>query len=117
MSEAQRNEDPLDKLVRRMPWANWSFLPWLRYTLTWKGWRATMRDNPPPVPGVRGWKLHRCADGEQCRASIGGGCADGWCGHYEVRPDEVGIPRFPRSRVVTPNAALTGDGPADRRPG
>ena len=94
---------PLEAFVRRLPWANWSFWPWLRYTLSWKGWRATMRDNEPYTV-QRGWKLPRRADGQQCRASIGGGCARGWCGYYEVKPDDAGVPRFPRSRIVTPNA-------------
>lgn len=76
----------------------------VRRALTWKGWRAHLVDNPCSVEDVRtkGWKLHRCADGEQCRASIPGGCAAGWCAHFEVRPWE-GLhtdPRFPRSKVV-----------------
>lgn len=92
---------PLERLVRRLPWANWSFWPWLRYTLTWKGWRAVMRENEFHQRG--GWKLHDCPDNHPCRASIGGGCARGWCAHYEVRPDEANVPRFPRSMLKTPN--------------
>lgn len=104
MSEA--NEGRLQRLVRRLPWGRWRFWPWLRYTLSWKGWRATLTKNPDDIDSVRtrGWKLHRCADGHQCRASIGGGCASGWCAHYEVQPDEVGVPRFPRSRLLPPNS-------------
>jgi hypothetical protein len=65
-----------------------------------KGRVATLVENPSTVEDVRrpGWKLHRCADGEQCRAEIGGGCASGWCGHFEVCPDEEGVPRFPVGR-------------------
>lgn len=82
------------------PWANWSFWPWLRYTLAWKGRRATMLDNPAPYIGQPDWKLHRCADGQQCRAQIGGGCASGYCAHFEVKPDEAFVSRFPRKRAA-----------------
>ena len=98
---------PVDQPVRRLPWSGWAFGPWLRYTLRWKGWRATLVDNEP-YRGQRGWKLHRCADGAQCRESIGGGCADGWCAHCGVKPDECGIPRLPRARLLPPNARLNG---------
>ncbi|WP_157657751.1 hypothetical protein [Burkholderia ubonensis] len=92
----------LNQLTRRIPWSNWAFWPWLRYKLTWQGWRATLPRNPDLVPGDRTWKLHRCADGQQCRASIGGGCGAGYCAHYEVKPDETGVPRFPRNKVFPP---------------
>lgn len=64
---------------------------------------ATMTNNPATLADVQtpGWKLHRCPDGEQCRASIGGGCASGWCGHFEVKPDGEGVPRFPAAPSQT----------------
>lgn len=65
---------------------------------------ATLSDNPPPVPGERAWKLHRCADDSQCSASIGGGCARGYCAKYGVTPDEAGVPRYPKH-----DAALSDD--------
>jgi hypothetical protein len=89
---------------RLVPWRNWAFWPWLRYTLTWHGWRAKMTCNQPYAPPEQGWKVHRCPDGQQCRARIGGGCASGWGAHYEVRPDETGTPRFPRGRLLPPKA-------------
>lgn len=90
-----------ERLARQLPWAGWAFWPWLRYLLRWKGWRAQMADNEP-YHQQRGWKLHRCPDGHQCRASIPGGCAGGWCGHFEVKPDETFVPRFPRNRWLPP---------------
>jgi len=107
MNEANQTSRPvvgrIKASVGRLPWAGWDFWPWLRYTLRWKGWKAKMADNAPLIPGQRGWKLHRCADGAQCREAIGGGCAAGWCAHCGVRPDECGTPRFPRSRLLPPN--------------
>ena len=41
------------------------------------------------------WKLHRCADGAQCRSEKSGGCPHGWCDHFRVTPDRDSIPRFP----------------------
>lgn len=101
MKKALIAAGPLEAVVRRRPWANWSFWPWARYTLSWKGRKATMQENEH-YAGQLGWKLHCCADGRQCRASIPGGCARGWCAHYEVTPDEAQVPRFPRSRLLTP---------------
>lgn len=103
MEEEPIAAGPLEALVRRSPWANWRFWPWLRYSLTWKGRRATMPENEH-CAGQPGWRLHRCADGHQCRTSIPGGCARGWCAHYEVRPDEANVSRFPRRMLKTPNA-------------
>lgn len=91
-----------EQIAQRLPWANWSFWPWLRYSLTWKGWRAPMHDNPPLILGERGWQLHRCADGHPCRSSLGGGCARGHCAHLLVAPDDAGVPRFPRKRIFPP---------------
>lgn len=59
------------------------------------GQKATLPENPAPVPGESDWKLHRCADGQQCRDDIPGGCAGGWCSHFKVKPDEEGVSRFP----------------------
>ena len=53
---------------------------------------AQMIDNPPLVPGQRGWKLHRCPDGQQCRGDIGGGCARGWCEHFGIKPEDAAPP-------------------------
>lgn len=99
----------LNRTVGRLPWADWSFWPWLRYKLTWHGWRAKMADNEP-YQQQRGWKLHRCPDGRQCRAEIPGGCAGGWCCQYEVRPDEAFVPRFPRRRILPPITVINGHG-------
>lgn len=102
MNDETAGASPVQRLVRRLPWADWAFWPWLRYRLRWNGWRASMADNEAYCQQP-GWKLHRCPDGHQCRDSIPGGCADGWCAHYEVRPDEAFVPRFPRSRLLPPN--------------
>jgi hypothetical protein len=42
--------------------------------------------------GQPGWKLHRCTDGEQCRAPIPGGCALGYCTHAGVTPESAPAP-------------------------
>lgn len=105
MTESGARVSLIGRTVARLPWARWAFWPWLRYTLRWKGWRARLIDNEP-YAGQSGWKLHRCADGAQCRESIGGGCAAGWCAHCEVRPDECGIPRLPRSRIKPPSVRV-----------
>ncbi len=62
-----------------------------------KGALAEMALNPPydPITRPAGWKLHRCADGEQCCARIPGGCATGYCAKLGVAPDDAGVPRFP----------------------
>lgn len=58
-----------------------------------------------------GWKLHDCPDGHACRASIGGGCASGYCAHYEVAPSEEVTPdgelisRFPGKNPIAANTA------------
>lgn len=90
-----------DRAVARLPWANWAFWPWIRYKLSWHGWRATMVDNEPYCRQRNG-KLHKCPDTHQCRAEIPGGCARGWCAHYEVKPDEAFVSRFPRGRPLPP---------------
>lgn len=96
------NEGRLQRLVGQRPWRAWpSIWAWLRYVLRWKGWHARMQYNEFHQRG--GWKLHDCPDNHPCRASIGGGCARGYCAHYEVQPDDAGVPRFPRSRLVRPN--------------
>ncbi len=41
-----------------------------------------------PYAGQIGWRLHRCPDGNDCRAAIGGGCALGWCEHFGVKAEE-----------------------------
>ncbi len=88
------------RLHRVLPWRDWRFAPWLRYTLTWKGFRADLPRNPDPMSLDRAawaeWRLHRCADGAQCRSNKGGGCATGYCAYHGVTPDETGVPRFPR---------------------
>lgn len=63
---------------------------------------AIMRDNDRSIEAVKtpGWKLHRCPDDAQCRATIGGGCAGGWCAHFEVKPDEEGVSRFSETTIV-----------------
>lgn len=77
------------------PWP--SAISWLRYHLSWKGWRVTLPVGPD-FKQQPGWKLHRCADNHECRAEIGGGCARGWCAHFLVKPDDAGVPRLPESR-------------------
>ena len=78
-----------------------SAFAWLRYQLTWKGRRVQLpRGEPPPIGNsalAASWKIHRCADNAQCRSPIGGGCARGWCSHFGVKPDAVGVPRLPVS--------------------
>lgn len=46
-------------------------------------------DENSPYTGESGWKLHRCADGEQCRAAIPGGCASGWCAHFGLSHEKL----------------------------
>jgi len=56
---------------------------------------ATLPKNPE-YAGQKNWTLHRCADGNECLAAIDGGCAEGMCAHFGVRPDDQGVPRFPK---------------------
>lgn len=63
---------------------------------TWAMLRASvptegesMRLNAP-YHGEPNWKAHRCTDGEQCRSSISGGCAIGYCAYYGKEPAEGG---------------------------
>jgi hypothetical protein len=53
------------------------------------GTGVQMTRNPPLMAGQKtaGWKLHRCPDDHNCRATIGGGCASGWCGHFGVQAE------------------------------
>lgn len=68
----------------------------VRITMSYelRGKVATLPKNED-YSGQDEWKLHRCADGGQCRASVGGGCASGWCMEFNVQPDEDGTPRYP----------------------
>lgn len=96
----------------RWPYPFPSVLAWFRYHLTWKGWRAMLPRNPQYAGAADvDWKLHRCADGQQCRAEIGGGCAGDWCAHFEVKPygGGYGDPRLPRRRIIPVRCRPTGE--------
>lgn len=100
LDRAQKSARPQLPRVR-LPWADWAFWPWLRYKISWHGWRAQMVENEQYQQQAN-WKLHQCPDGHQCRATIPGGCATAWCAHFEVKPDETFVPRFPRGRFLPP---------------
>ena len=87
----------------RWPYPFPSIWGWLRYHLAWKGWSVTLPNNRALLgAGDTEWKLHRCADGQQCRASIPGGCAGSWCGHFDVKPygGGYGDPRLPLGKLI-----------------
>lgn len=93
----------------KKPRRNWhapfpDVLSWFRFHFRWKGWRTKM-PNGPKFPHnqpelAANWKAHRCADGNECRSSLTGGCSSGWCMHFHVRPDGMGVSRLPPEKVI-----------------
>ena len=75
------------------------------YHLTWKGWSVKLpRGRPAPAAHPElNWKRHPCVDNRECRSPIGGGCARGWCSHFDVKPDRMGVSRYPRTKFRRPD--------------